>query len=122
VLCQVTSKSHGDPNALALDDAGFASGSLRVPSWARPGKLFTASEQLIVGEVGQLTVEARTAILDAVVALDPESPAQSSRAAPAAKTRTFRRLARRSSGWCGCVQGTTKGVETADRGPLVNGR
>ena len=28
-------------------------------------------------------------------------------AAPAAKTRALRRLARRSGGWCGCVQGTT---------------
>lgn len=45
VLCQVTSKSYGDPNALALDDVAFASGSLRMSSWARPGKLFTASEQ-----------------------------------------------------------------------------
>jgi hypothetical protein len=34
----------------------------------------------------------------------PEYP---SGAAPAAKTRAFRRLARRSSGWCGCIQGTT---------------
>ena len=62
VLCQVTSKSYGDPNALALDDAAFASGSLRVSSYARPGKLFTASEQLIVAEVGQLTLEARSRI------------------------------------------------------------
>jgi mRNA interferase MazF len=69
VLCQVTSKSYGDPNALALDDAAFASGSLRVSSYARPGKPFTASEPVIVAEVGQLTLEARSRIIDAVVAL-----------------------------------------------------
>jgi hypothetical protein len=40
-----------------------------VSSYARPGKLFTASEQVIVAEVGQLTLEARSRIIDAVVAL-----------------------------------------------------
>lgn len=40
-----------------------------MASFARPGKLFTASSKLIVGEVGRLTPEALTLILDAVVAL-----------------------------------------------------
>jgi mRNA interferase MazF len=69
VLCQVTSKPYGDPAAVVLDDAAFASGSLRVTSYARPGKLFTASIDLITGEVGTLTPEARSRIVDAVVAL-----------------------------------------------------
>ena len=43
ILCQVTSKPYGDPGAIELDDTAFASGSLRVTSYARPGKLFTAS-------------------------------------------------------------------------------
>jgi hypothetical protein len=54
---------------VVLDDTAFASGSLRVTSYARPGKLFTASSDLITGQVGLLTPAARTRIVDAVVAL-----------------------------------------------------
>ena len=69
VLCQVTSRPYGDPAAVVLDGSAFASGSLRVTSYARPGKLFTASSDLITDKVGLLTDEARTRIVDAVVAL-----------------------------------------------------
>jgi mRNA interferase MazF len=69
VLCQVTSKPYGDSAAVVTDDTAFASGSLRVTSDARPGKLFTASSDLMTEEVGLLTPEAQTRIVDAVVAL-----------------------------------------------------
>jgi mRNA interferase MazF len=69
VLCQITSKPYGDSAAVVLDDTAFASGSLRVTSYARPGKLFTASSDLMTGQVGLLTPEARTRIVDAVVVL-----------------------------------------------------
>jgi hypothetical protein len=52
-----------------LDQAALARGSLRVASYARPGKLFTASDDLVVGEVGALTSDALTRLVDAVVAL-----------------------------------------------------
>lgn len=39
ILCQVTSKPYGDARAVELDHTSFASGSLRVVSFARPGKL-----------------------------------------------------------------------------------
>ena len=48
ILCQVTSKPYGDARAIKLEDANFASGSLRVTSYARPAKLFTANRDLIV--------------------------------------------------------------------------
>ena len=51
VLCQVTSKQYGDSSALKLDEADFASGSLQVTSYVRPGKLFTASAELVTAEV-----------------------------------------------------------------------
>jgi mRNA interferase MazF len=54
---------------VVLDGSAFASGSLRVTSYARPGKLFTASSDLITDRVGLLTNEVRTRIVDAVVAL-----------------------------------------------------
>ena len=65
----MTSKPYGDPAAVSLEQSAFASGSLRVTSYARPGKLFTASSDLITSEVGALNVEALTRIVDAVVAL-----------------------------------------------------
>jgi mRNA interferase MazF len=69
VLCQVTSKPYGDPFAVILDNTAFASGSLRVTSYARPGKLFTASSDLVTETVGVLTDEACGRIVDAVLAV-----------------------------------------------------
>ena len=51
ILCQVTSKPYGDTRAIILEDTSFSAGSLRVRSYARPGKLFTANRDLIVSEV-----------------------------------------------------------------------
>jgi mRNA interferase MazF len=68
-LCQVTSKPYGDSAAVLLADTAFASGSLRVTSYARPGKLFTANTDLIIEQVGLLTHEARTRLVEAVVSL-----------------------------------------------------
>lgn len=69
VLCQVTSNPYGDPSALPLSAADFASGGLRVASFARPGKLFTASVGLIVRSVGALSPAAFGRVLSAVAAL-----------------------------------------------------
>ena len=69
VLCQVTSSPYGDVTAIPLDENAFARGSLRVASYARPGKLFTASDDLVVGKVGALTPEVLARIVDAVVTL-----------------------------------------------------
>jgi mRNA interferase MazF len=69
ILCQVTSKPYRDPTAVALDETAFATGSLRVTSYARPGKLFTASSELVSAQVGALSTEALTEIVDAVVML-----------------------------------------------------
>ena len=60
ILCQVTSKPYGDARALKLEDADFATGSLRVTSSVRPGKLFTANRDLIASEVGVLKPESLT--------------------------------------------------------------
>jgi mRNA interferase MazF len=59
VLCQLTSKPYGDPGAVVIDDTEFASGTLRVTSHARSGKLFTASNDLMTAEVGLLTPKPR---------------------------------------------------------------
>jgi mRNA interferase MazF len=69
VLCQVTSNPYADPRAVRIDDDSFASGSLRRISYARPGKLFTASQSLIAGQAGRLTQAAHQDVVNAVVAL-----------------------------------------------------
>jgi mRNA interferase MazF len=67
ILCQVTSNAYADPLAVGLETADLAQGSLKVTSYARPGKLFTADRTLIVREVGELGAAALTRITDAVV-------------------------------------------------------
>src|SRR5438128_10346331 len=69
ILCQVTSNPYGDSRAVALGQDAFAAGSLRMTSHARPGKLSTSSDDLIVAEVGQLTPDALRRIISAVIAL-----------------------------------------------------
>jgi mRNA interferase MazF len=69
VLCQITSNPYGDPRAVALTNADFQAGGLRVASFARPGKLFTANVNLMVASVGQLQDAAFHRVLDAVIDL-----------------------------------------------------
>jgi len=54
ILCQITSRPYGDASSIELDDAAFVAGSLRVVSYARPAKLFTAHQDLITSHVGNL--------------------------------------------------------------------
>ena len=75
ILCQITSKSYGDQNALLLSGTDFASGGLLIPSYARPGKLFTAHEGLLVRSVGILNPVSLARLISAVVTqLQPVQP------------------------------------------------
>jgi len=69
VLCQVSSKPYADPRAIPIQDADFLAGSLRVVSYARPGKLFTAHTSLIAGWVGNLAAGKFAEVRGAVVRL-----------------------------------------------------
>jgi len=69
ILCQITSNPYGDARAIALTDDSFQRGSLRVASYARPGKLFTANRNLMVAEIGVLKAETLKGIITAVIAL-----------------------------------------------------
>ena len=66
ILCQITSKPYGDRSAIELPTAAFAAGSLRVTSYARPAKLFTANQNLITSEVGKLKPDTLRSIVQAV--------------------------------------------------------
>jgi mRNA interferase MazF len=69
VLCQLTSNAYADPHAVELTKSEFASGSLATTSYARPGKLFTASERLIRRQAGALTGPTLNTIVEAAVRL-----------------------------------------------------
>lgn len=69
VLCQVTSNPYGDPTAVLLTDAAFASGGLRRDSFARPGKLFTASGSIVERAVGNLRPATLRTLIEAVVSV-----------------------------------------------------
>lgn len=67
ILCQITSKPYGDNHAITLTDDGFESGSLRLSSYVRPGKLFTASQNLIVNQIGVLNHEIFKEVIHSVI-------------------------------------------------------
>jgi mRNA interferase MazF len=67
ILCQVTSSPYGDDRAIKLVDASFADGSLRITSYARPGKLFTANRSLMTVQVGNLRADPFKQIVEAIV-------------------------------------------------------
>ena len=69
VLCQITSNQYGDPVSVAITKESFATGGLMRDSFVRPGKLFTANEGIVIRSVGQLSSEAHTAVVDAIVNL-----------------------------------------------------
>jgi mRNA interferase MazF len=67
VLCQVTSNPYGDRAAVPLVAASFESGGLGRDSYARPGKLFTASQTLSVRVAGALSSDAHRELVERVV-------------------------------------------------------
>ena len=69
LLCQITSVPYGDPRAIELTDKDFVRGSLKLTSYARPGKLFTANRSLIIRQVGQLHTSSFEPIAAAIVGL-----------------------------------------------------
>ena len=69
ILCQITSKPYADARAVELADTDFAHGSLRLVSYARPAKLFTAHESLFVSEAGMLSAGSLKRITDEVVSV-----------------------------------------------------
>jgi mRNA interferase MazF len=69
VVCQITSNSYADPHAIFLVADDFATGGLRVGSHARPGKLFTVDESLIVAIEGVLKENALQRVMEAVVSI-----------------------------------------------------
>jgi len=68
-MCQVTSNPYSDSDAVPLAPKSFTSGGLSATGYARPAKLFTASESIVTARAGVLRPEALRAIVEAVVSL-----------------------------------------------------
>ncbi len=69
VLCQVTSQSYTDPQAVEIANSDLASGSFRKNSYARPGKLFTANAAIMTKQIGELKAGKLEEIIRAVISL-----------------------------------------------------
>ena len=69
LLCQITSSAYSDPHAIQIDEADFLEGSLHRTSFVRPGKIFTASRALMVGDAGTIKDEIHQTIIQKVVAI-----------------------------------------------------
>jgi mRNA interferase MazF len=69
ILCQITSNPYGDSQVVTLSNDSFVTGSLRVVSYAQPGKLFTAHHSLIIAQVGSLIAEVFNQLIEAVISL-----------------------------------------------------
>lgn len=63
ILCQITSKSYNDSNAIRIDENDFKIGNLQQISYIRSSKLFTANEQLISKNVASLKPEAHQMVI-----------------------------------------------------------
>jgi mRNA interferase MazF len=69
ILCQITSSPYGDAYAILLAEPDFVRNSLRATSYARPGKLFTAHQRLLVSDIGQLKAPALQHVIETIVRL-----------------------------------------------------
>jgi mRNA interferase MazF len=69
ILCQITSKVYTDSRAVPINLEDYATGSLDRISYARPGKLFTANEKLLLRSVGVLGDKKFSEIREAVMAI-----------------------------------------------------
>ena len=69
ILCQVMSKPYADSMAVEIMDSDFEAGGLRVPSFARPSKLFTANGSIFLSSAGRLGRSKRSDLLNRVMGL-----------------------------------------------------
>lgn len=67
LLCQITSNPHSDPDAVKITPANLSVGTLSSLSFARPIKLFTANETLMIKRVAVLDEATFGEILSIVI-------------------------------------------------------
>ncbi len=67
ILCQITSNSNADEKAIEIQLEDFVEGSLSQISYARPNKIFTGHESLILKRVGILSDKKTREVIKAIV-------------------------------------------------------
>ena len=67
ILCQIPNKPNRDSIAITLVDHDFSRGSLKIQSYERPGKLFTANQSLMKSQVGTLNKKSFENIIASVM-------------------------------------------------------
>lgn len=69
ILCQITSKSYADSESIEINERDFDEGSLKLTSYIRPGKIFTAHESIIAKRVAKLSSETHKKLIEKIISL-----------------------------------------------------
>ena len=69
ILCQMTSRSRSDRDAVSITPADVPSGKLSGPGLVRTNHLFTADRKLLRGNIGSVSAFKMREITDAIVAV-----------------------------------------------------
>ena len=64
ILCQITSKYKSDNYAISLNESDFIEGNLKIDSYIRPNKIFTAHKDLILYKIGHIKEEKLHEVLE----------------------------------------------------------
>ena len=67
ILCQITSQSIRDDMAISIDLTDIDNGALNTVSNARPNKLFTADENIVLYQIGRLKNDKLSVVISKVV-------------------------------------------------------
>jgi mRNA interferase MazF len=67
IICQITSETKQDQYSCAISENDFLTGSLHKPSLARPNKLFTADNSIILYRAGTIKENKLTEITEKII-------------------------------------------------------
>ena len=67
ILCQITSRNRTDRWSVNITDRDFESGGLKIESFIRPDRIFTADKSLILYKAGRLKLEKINEVEDTLV-------------------------------------------------------
>ena len=69
ILCQITSQTVRDNDAVMLEQADFVAGGLRQTSNIRPNRLFTAEESIILYRAGTISAQKLAEVQQQLIAI-----------------------------------------------------
>ncbi|WP_414512710.1 type II toxin-antitoxin system PemK/MazF family toxin [Nostoc sp. PCC 9305] len=67
ILCQITSQSVSDIYAIELNNSNFSYGRLNQPSNIRTNRIFTADQEIVLYQAGQIKPEKLTEVINKVI-------------------------------------------------------